>query len=186
MVQTGIACIFMLAFAPLLTPSCVVISSGEHNEDAFLHLDPTYMPGYPVGGENQSLLSCSAFRSHSHRPTSHVHDWHALLCQRDEMCKYSDTFKARLRTVLLYEEFLCCNWMCLCCSWMQMMPKWSWMRTRMTVCDHCQVHYHSINIQFINFQVNLCICSFKLFFLRNTCHFSDSHIIPAAEFEFRI
>lgn len=46
------------------------------------------MPGHPVGGEDESLLSGSAFCSHPHHPPAHVHDRQTLLCHGDEMCKY--------------------------------------------------------------------------------------------------
>lgn len=56
--------------------------------DASLYSDPASMPGCPVDGEDQSLLSGSAFCPHSHHPSTHDHDWQGLLCHGDEMCKY--------------------------------------------------------------------------------------------------
>lgn len=117
------------------------------------------MPGCPVDGEDECLLSGSAFCPHSHHPSAHVHDRQDLLCHGDEMCKYlcvSATFNPPRTHFMCW--FLCCNWTCLCCSWTQMMPKLHLRRNLGKMCKmsaHCREQCHVINVSFTNFQKEL-------------------------------
>lgn len=128
-------CISLESFQPetltlaQVTLSSVVVCTGEYNADASLHCDPAHVPGCPVGGEDESLLSGAAFCSHPYHPFAHGHNRHALLYHGNEMCKYlsvSVAFTPELRHKLsCYSTrgYFCCNWMCLCRSSTQMMPK---------------------------------------------------------------
>ena len=79
--------LFGYYFHPLLTPFFDVLCTGEHIKDASVHADPASVLGRPVDGEDECLLPGTAFRSHSHHPSAHGHDWHTLHSQGDEMCK---------------------------------------------------------------------------------------------------
>lgn len=80
----------------LMQPPCkldlIPSHAGENLANAPLHPDPAGVSGRPVGREDEPVLSGSAFHSHPHRPSSHVHDRPPLLCHGDEMRKSCSQF----------------------------------------------------------------------------------------------
>lgn len=67
--------------------SLMVLSfcTGAHPEDAFVHTNPSCLPGRLVGSEVQPCLSGPALRPHPDHPAPYVDDWTPLHCQGDEM-----------------------------------------------------------------------------------------------------
>lgn len=68
--------------------SSVALCAGEDNADASLYSDPAPVPGCPVDGEDEPILSGTTFCSHPHHPSAHAYNRQGVLCHRDEMCKY--------------------------------------------------------------------------------------------------
>ena len=68
--------------------SSSVLCVGEYKQDASFHSDPACVPGCPVDGEDESLLSGTTFYSYPHHPPAHAHDGQIVHRLGDEMCKY--------------------------------------------------------------------------------------------------
>lgn len=121
-----------------------VICTGEYHANASVHSDPARVPGCTLGGEDEQLLSGSAFCSHSYRSSAHAHDWQALLCHGNEMCKCLSIFFRCSSSCHFICTFLCCNLICMCCSWTLMTPKWH-LRRMSRMDPYCHKHHHTVH-----------------------------------------